>query len=49
MQRLLFAGVAHVSSAGTHSVVAKSGHFIQIDQPAVLTAAIQNMVNAAKH
>lgn len=52
VQRAWSAGherIAHLSSAGTHTVVAKSGHLIQIDQPAVVTAAIQNMVNAARH
>jgi pimeloyl-ACP methyl ester carboxylesterase len=41
--------IAHLSSAGTHSIVAKSGHFIQIEQPAVVTAAIENVITAAKH
>ena len=52
VQRVWSAGherIAHLSSAGTHSVVAKSGHFIQIDQPAVVTAAIENVVKMARH
>ena len=52
VQRVWSAGherIAHLSSAGTHSVVAKSGHFIQLERPAVVTAAIENVVNAAKH
>jgi pimeloyl-ACP methyl ester carboxylesterase len=52
VQRAWSAGherIARLSSAGTHTVVAKSGHFIQLDQPAVVTAAIENVVNAGKH
>ncbi|MBV8370203.1 MAG: alpha/beta hydrolase [Candidatus Eremiobacteraeota bacterium] len=52
VQRVWSAGherIAHLSSAGTHTVVAKSGHFIQLDQPAVVTAAIEKVVNSAKH
>jgi pimeloyl-ACP methyl ester carboxylesterase len=51
VQRAWSAGherLAQLSSAGTHSVVAKSGHFIQLDQPAAVTAAIENVVNAGK-
>ena len=51
VQRAWSAGherIAHLSSAGTHSLVGKSGHFIQLDQPAVVTAAIEKVVNAAK-
>lgn len=40
--------IAHLSSVGTHSVVSHSGHFIQLDQPAVVTSAIANVVHQAK-
>jgi pimeloyl-ACP methyl ester carboxylesterase len=40
--------LARLSSAGTHSVIAHSGHFIQLEQPAVVTAAIADVVNKAK-
>lgn len=41
-------GIAHLSSAGRHTVVAKSGHYIQLEQPAVVVTAIEDAVHAAK-
>ncbi len=41
--------LAHLSSAGVHSVVPHTEHFIQIDQPAVVIDAITKVVSQAKH
>ena len=40
--------LARLSSAGVHSVVPHSGHFIQLDQPAVVIAAVAKVVSEAK-
>jgi pimeloyl-ACP methyl ester carboxylesterase len=52
LQRAWTAGherLARLSTAGTHSVIQDSGHFIQLDQPAAVTAAVAGVVRAAKH
>ena len=41
--------VAQLSSVGVHTVVPHSGHFIHIDQPAVVIDAIAKVVSQAKH
>jgi pimeloyl-ACP methyl ester carboxylesterase len=40
--------LARLSSAGVHSVVPRSGHFIQLDQPSAVTAAIADVVRKGK-
>ncbi|HEV2740315.1 MAG TPA: alpha/beta hydrolase [Candidatus Elarobacter sp.] len=40
--------LARLSSAGVHSVVPHAGHFIQIDQPAVVIAAVAKVVSQAR-
>jgi pimeloyl-ACP methyl ester carboxylesterase len=40
--------LARLSSAGVHSVVPHSEHFIQLDQPAVVIAAVAKVVSQAK-
>jgi pimeloyl-ACP methyl ester carboxylesterase len=40
--------LARLSSAGVHTVVPHSGHFIQLEQPAVVTAAVTDVVSKAK-
>jgi len=41
--------LARLSSAGVHSVISHSEHFIQLDRPAVVTAAVAKVVSQAKH
>jgi pimeloyl-ACP methyl ester carboxylesterase len=40
--------IARLSSAGVHTVVPHSGHFIQLDQPAVVIDAINNVITAIR-
>ncbi len=40
--------LARRSSAGVHTVIPHSGHFIQLDQPDVVTDAIEKVVSQAK-
>lgn len=51
IERATIAGhvrLAHLSSVGVHSVVKNSGHFIQDDQPAVVTAAVAKVLSQAR-
>ncbi|SHH54654.1 alpha/beta fold hydrolase [Massilia sp. CF038] len=43
----LHAALAQQSRRGTHAVVAGAGHYIQLDQPAVVIEAIERVLNTA--
>jgi pimeloyl-ACP methyl ester carboxylesterase len=40
--------LARLSSVGVHSVIPKSEHFIHLDRPAVVTAAVAEVVSQVK-
>jgi pimeloyl-ACP methyl ester carboxylesterase len=45
----LQAELARLSPQGSHRVIEKSGHFIQIDQPHLVINAIREIVNMVRH